>query len=327
MVGPARPGEHLGRADDHGVVRVVQGVAPCLVADDEQALGDGCLAHLVQHLRRRGRSGDLVGHGEHQRLWHLARLPGPAYGFQQRERVRNPAALHRHRHRVHRPAQQPRLLRVPGSARVREQHAAGRPRAYAAVPTCGDCACGGAARCGQHREKEQGGAGRDGDLRGVGGQAAPEPVTARGFAYGGRGGGGERAHVRFPSHVLVRAPHPSPPPPLIGQPFLRTPWQTAVTPAAPTRAVRRRKHLAMGALTTHRGLPRRGGRIRRLEVGGVHIPERSCSDGKTQGYSACMAHETAVYTHGHHESVLRSHRWRTAENSAAYLLAPPAARA
>ncbi|HLU74800.1 MAG TPA: methyltransferase domain-containing protein [Nonomuraea sp.] len=28
----------------------------------------------------------------------------------------------------------------------------------------------------------------------------------------------------------------------------------------------------------------------------------------------------AVYTHGHHESVLRSHRWRTAANSAAYLL-------
>lgn len=33
-----------------------------------------------------------------------------------------------------------------------------------------------------------------------------------------------------------------------------------------------------------------------------------------------MAHETAVYTHGHHDSVLRSHRWRTAANSAAYLL-------
>ena len=31
-----------------------------------------------------------------------------------------------------------------------------------------------------------------------------------------------------------------------------------------------------------------------------------------------MAAET--YTHGHHESVLRSHRWRTVENSAAYLL-------
>lgn len=27
-----------------------------------------------------------------------------------------------------------------------------------------------------------------------------------------------------------------------------------------------------------------------------------------------------VYTHGHHETVLRSHRWRTAENSAGYLL-------
>jgi ubiquinone/menaquinone biosynthesis C-methylase UbiE len=28
-----------------------------------------------------------------------------------------------------------------------------------------------------------------------------------------------------------------------------------------------------------------------------------------------------VYTHGHHEAVLRSHNWRTAENSAGYLLA------
>jgi len=28
----------------------------------------------------------------------------------------------------------------------------------------------------------------------------------------------------------------------------------------------------------------------------------------------------AKYTHGHHESVLRSHRWRTAENSSGYLL-------
>lgn len=35
------------------------------------------------------------------------------------------------------------------------------------------------------------------------------------------------------------------------------------------------------------------------------------------------AHETPsrdVYTHGHHESVLRSHTWRTVENSAAYLV-------
>ena len=32
------------------------------------------------------------------------------------------------------------------------------------------------------------------------------------------------------------------------------------------------------------------------------------------------ANDADVYTHGHHDSVLRSHRWRTAENSAAYLL-------
>lgn len=31
-------------------------------------------------------------------------------------------------------------------------------------------------------------------------------------------------------------------------------------------------------------------------------------------------HAEATYTHGHHESVLRSHSWRTKENSAAYLL-------
>lgn len=33
-----------------------------------------------------------------------------------------------------------------------------------------------------------------------------------------------------------------------------------------------------------------------------------------------MVPREAVYTHGHHESVLRSHRWRTVDNSAAYLL-------
>lgn len=33
-----------------------------------------------------------------------------------------------------------------------------------------------------------------------------------------------------------------------------------------------------------------------------------------------MTKQQDTYTHGHHESVLRSHRWRTAENSAAYLL-------
>lgn len=33
-----------------------------------------------------------------------------------------------------------------------------------------------------------------------------------------------------------------------------------------------------------------------------------------------MSASKDIYTHGHHESVLRSHRWRTAENSCGYLL-------
>lgn len=33
-----------------------------------------------------------------------------------------------------------------------------------------------------------------------------------------------------------------------------------------------------------------------------------------------MSTGAATYTHGHHESVLRSHSWRTAKNSAAYLI-------
>ena len=33
-----------------------------------------------------------------------------------------------------------------------------------------------------------------------------------------------------------------------------------------------------------------------------------------------MGRSDSTYLHGHHDSVLRSHRWRTAENSAAYLL-------
>jgi len=33
-----------------------------------------------------------------------------------------------------------------------------------------------------------------------------------------------------------------------------------------------------------------------------------------------QARESESYTHGHHDSVLRSHRWRTAANSAAYLV-------
>jgi len=36
--------------------------------------------------------------------------------------------------------------------------------------------------------------------------------------------------------------------------------------------------------------------------------------------SDASAHHAERYTHGHHDSVLRSHRWRTAANSCGYLL-------
>ena len=48
----------------------------------------------------------------------------------------------------------------------------------------------------------------------------------------------------------------------------------------------------------------------------VHILIQSCSlfdTGRTVG-------GMVTYMHGHHESVLRSHTWRTAANSAGYLL-------
>src|SRR5262249_28444939 len=38
------------------------------------------------------------------------------------------------------------------------------------------------------------------------------------------------------------------------------------------------------------------------------------------GDTAAMRTGSEVYLHGHHDSVLRSHRWRTAENSARYPL-------
>src|SRR5436190_10740531 len=46
-------------------------------------------------------------------------------------------------------------------------------------------------------------------------------------------------------------------------------------------------------------------------------PDRRQNDGPTDDGTVSRRD---VYTHGHHESVLRSHRWRTAANSAAYLL-------
>ena len=43
-------------------------------------------------------------------------------------------------------------------------------------------------------------------------------------------------------------------------------------------------------------------------------------------YAAMTGLAQPRYTHGHHDSVLRSHRWRTVENSAAYLAPSPACR-
>ncbi|MFJ3924673.1 class I SAM-dependent methyltransferase [Streptomyces sp. NPDC090022] len=49
-------------------------------------------------------------------------------------------------------------------------------------------------------------------------------------------------------------------------------------------------------------------------------PAREQEQGREKEQGQEPVAETAVYTHGHHESVLRSHRWRTAQNSAAYLI-------
>lgn len=48
-------------------------------------------------------------------------------------------------------------------------------------------------------------------------------------------------------------------------------------------------------------------------------PSRVAS-GQSSATIAAVTTPEDVYTHGHTDSVLRSHRWRTAENSAAYLL-------
>lgn len=67
----------------------------------------------------------------------------------------------------------------------------------------------------------------------------------------------------------------------------------------------------------------RDGRAERSAAPRANRPD--ATGGET---TAARPAETATYTHGHHEAVLRSHTWRTAANSAAYLLAelPPHAR-
>ncbi len=53
---------------------------------------------------------------------------------------------------------------------------------------------------------------------------------------------------------------------------------------------------------------------------GTAMPDRPGSYPVVPVPSRRMSDPSPRYVHGHHESVLRSHRWRTAENSAAYLL-------
>jgi SAM-dependent methyltransferase len=53
------------------------------------------------------------------------------------------------------------------------------------------------------------------------------------------------------------------------------------------------------------------------------VPRRRAEAGArdaVQWQHRLMSDAGGRYTHGHHDSVLRSHRWRTAENSAGYLL-------
>src|SRR5437870_171549 len=46
---------------------------------------------------------------------------------------------------------------------------------------------------------------------------------------------------------------------------------------------------------------------------------RAMRDGRPHGDCQPAYRDPMAYTHGHHESVLRSHKWRTVDNSAAYL--------
>src|SRR5687767_907325 len=52
----------------------------------------------------------------------------------------------------------------------------------------------------------------------------------------------------------------------------------------------------------------------------IHVDGRFRKDGPTRPPVRSDGAMTDRYTHGHHESVLRSHRWRTIENSAGYLI-------
>ena len=81
-----------------------------------------------------------------------------------------------------------------------------------------------------------------------------------------------------------------------------------------TRTPRRRPRPAVEVL---------GERVEhRLEAGPRPIP-RCRRRPRAVPYAVMTDAQPPRYTHGHHEAVLRSHRWRTVENSAAYLRAAP----
>ncbi len=153
-------GAHLGGADHHGAVRVVPGVPPRLVADDQQFLGLGRLAHLVQRLGRHERAGGVVGDGQHQGAGPASLAANPPHGLQQRERVGYAAALGGHRHVVRGAAGEAGHRRVPGRAGAGQQHIA--------------------ADGGEQREQQGLRAGGRDQVVLLGPQAAPREIPARG---------------------------------------------------------------------------------------------------------------------------------------------------
>ncbi|GAA3076668.1 hypothetical protein GCM10020254_20800 [Streptomyces goshikiensis] len=175
-------GEHLGGAEDEGVVRPVHGVAPGLVADDEQPGVGGGLARLAQQLGRRHGRGRVVGDGEQQHARVAALGAHPADGLQQGVRVGYAAALGRGRHVVRPPSQQPDLRGPPSGTRP-GQHDVSPVRA-------------------EQREQQGGRAGPGGHVLRGGGESAARPVPAGGLpqrlpaARGGSGAAPRAASAR-----------------------------------------------------------------------------------------------------------------------------------
>ena len=76
---------------------------------------------------------------------------------------------------------------------------------------------------------------------------------------------------------------------------------------------------ATGPSLTNTALPSASCPVTTLRTSMAPPRCRSCPEDHGR-YGPAMGERAETYTHGHAESVLRSHRWRTVENSAAYLL-------